>query len=76
MFNKFTVIAKTINLSDGESVVLKDKETEKEAIDLFYYNCNSYGTNPQTKACEVLIINPDGDIMRIEKIDNSKYLTE
>lgn len=73
MFNKYTIITKTINLSDGESVVTKDKDTEKEAMDLFYYNCNSYGTNPQTKACEVIVLDPNGDIKRVEKIDNTKY---
>ena len=76
MFNKYTVITKTINMENGESVVAKDKETEKEAMDLFYNNCSSYGTNPQTKACEVMVLNPNGDINRIEKIDNSKYIVK
>jgi len=75
MFNKYTVITKTINMSDGEAVVTKDKDTEKEAMDLFYNNCSSYGTNPQTKACEVIVLAPNGDVIRMEKIDNSVYQT-
>lgn len=75
MFNKFTVITKTINMSDGEAVVTKDKDTEKEAMDLFYNNCSSYGTNPQIKACEVIVLAPNGDVIRMEKIDNSIYQT-
>lgn len=74
MFNKFTVITKTINMSDGESLTYKDKDTEKEAIDLFYNNCSSYGTNPQTKACEVIVLAPDGTFIRVERIDNSQYI--
>lgn len=68
MFNKYTVITKTINKEDGENVVWALKDTEKEANDLFYNNCSSYGTNPQTKACEVIVIKPDGDILKLEKI--------
>lgn len=76
MFNKYTVITKTMNMSDGENVDWKLKDTEKEAIDLFYNNCSSFGTNPQTKSCEVIVLNPNGDIDKMEKINNSKYISE
>ena len=74
MFKMYTVITKTINMNDGESTVTDNKDTEKEAIDLFYNNCYSYGTNPQVKACEVIVLKPSGDIYRLEKIDNEQYI--
>lgn len=76
MFNKYTVITKTINKDNGEDVNWKLKDTEKEAIDLFYNNCSSYGTNPATKACEVIVLEPNGNIFRMEQIDNSKYIEQ
>ena len=76
MFNKFTVITKTINTEDGENVEWKLKDTEKEAIDLFYNSCSSYGTNPQTKACEVIVLDLEGNIKRMDKIDNNKYIEQ
>lgn len=74
MFNKFTVITKTINMSDGENLTSVTKDTEKEAKDKFYDECSTVGGNPQTKACEVIILDPNGDVMKSEKIDNSKYI--
>ena len=76
MFKKYTLIAKTMNLSDGEDLNFETKDTEKEIIDLFYDKCSQLGGNPQTKACEIIILDPNGDLIRIEKIDNSKYITE
>lgn len=76
MFNKFTVITKTINMEDGENVEWKLKDTEKEAIDLFYNSCSSHGTNPQTKACEVIVLDLEGNIKRMDKIDNNKYIEQ
>lgn len=73
MFNKFTVITKTINMSDGESVTWVNKDTEKEARDKFFDECSTVGGNPQTKACEVIVLNPNGNILRIEPIDNEQY---
>lgn len=74
MFEKWRVITFTRNMSDGETSFKEELDTEKKAWDKFYYNCNSYGTNPSTKACEVIIVNPNGDIIRIEKINNAKYI--
>ena len=74
MFKMYTVITKTINMNDGETIVTANKDTEKEAVDLFYNNCSSHGTNPQVKACEVIVLKPSGDIYRLEKIDNEQYI--
>lgn len=76
MFKTYKVITITINNNDGESHDYAEKATEKEAMDLFYNRCSSYGTNPATKACEVVVLNPDGDLVRMEKIDNGKYIVE
>lgn len=74
MFNNYRVLTITKNIEDGESQTVTVKPTEKEAMDIFYYNCNSYGTNPSTKVCEVMVINPSGEVKRVEIIDNSKYI--
>ena len=76
MFNKYRVITFTRNMSDGETTFKEEKNTEKEAMDMFYKNCDSYGTNPSTKACEVVVFNPSGNIIKMEMIDNSKYIVE
>lgn len=76
MFNKFRVVTFTRNMSDGEATFSKEFNTEKEAMDKFYADCNSYGTNPQTKTCEVVVFNPEGNISKMEMIDNSKYIVE
>lgn len=76
IFNSWRVIVLTRNLSDGETEFTNRYESEKEAMDNFYKSCSSYGVNPATKACEIVVLNPDGDLMRMEKIDNSKYIAE
>ena len=76
MFNKYRVITFTKNMKDGETTFKEEFNTEKEAMDRFYFNCNSYGSNPETKACEVIVFNSKGDIIKFEKIDNTQYITE
>lgn len=71
MFNSWLVITRTINVSGGEAEVTARKDTEKEAMDLFYNNLSSYGTNPSTKACQVIVVKPNGDFARFETIDNT-----
>lgn len=73
MFNKYRIISATMNMSDGEATDVVMKDTEKEAMDTFYNKCSSLGTNPATKACEVVVLSPNGDLVRIEKIDNTAY---
>lgn len=72
--NKWFVIRMTVNMSGGNAEEVKRFDTEKEARDTFYKWNDSYGTNPQTKYYEALLINPSGDTIRIEKIDNAKYI--
>lgn len=73
MFNKFRVITMTRNIEDGETTFKEEFNTKKEALDKFYYDCNSYGTNPNTKTCEVVIFDNKGDLIKVEKIDNTQY---
>lgn len=75
MFKKFIVFTRTINLSDGENVTTATKDTEREAYDLFYDNLSKFGGNEQTKAVEVIIFNPSGNIEKIDTRDNSEYIT-
>ena len=73
MFNKYRVITFTRNMEDGEATFKEELDTEKEAMDKFYFNCNSYGTNPATKTCEVVVFDTDGNIKKMEMIDTTKY---
>ena len=74
MFNSWRVITFTRNMSDGEAEFMVRKNSEKEAIDTFYNNCNTYGTNPATKTCQVVVYDPEGHVIKDEQIDNSKYI--
>ena len=74
MFNKYRIITFTRNMSDGETTFTDEKDTEKEALDLFRSNCASYGNNPATKTCEVVLFDTNGNIMKMEMIDNTKYM--
>lgn len=74
MFNTWKVTVYAINMSNGESEVTYRAIDEKDAMIKFRDWCASYGNNPATKACEVVVLNPDGDLVRMEKIDNSKYI--
>ena len=75
MFKKFVVMTRTINLSDGENVTNVPKDTEREAYNLFYDNLSKLGGNEQTKAVQVIVFNPNGEIAKIDERDNSKYIT-
>lgn len=76
MFGTWKILTITRNMSDGEAHFFAEKATEKEAMDVFYNNCSSYGTNPQTKSCAVYVIMSNGTISRMEFIDNTKYAVE
>lgn len=73
MFKTWKVTVYAINMSDGESEQTYRANTEKEAMDKFRDWCASYGNNPATKACEVIVVHPNGMIHRTEIIDNMAY---
>lgn len=73
MFENYRVIRITKNIEGGEAHNIDVKKTLKDAMDAFYNQLSSYGTNPSTKICEVIVLDPNGEITRMEVIDNSKY---
>lgn len=72
-FGKWLVLTISKNIEGGVSATVEKKDTKKSAMDLFYYNCDKIGTNPSTAFLEAMIINPYGDVEKVEKIDNTQY---
>lgn len=74
MFKTWKVSIYVINMAGGESEETYRAVNEKEALIKFRSWAASYGNNAATKACMIVVYNPDGDMFRYEKIDNSKYI--
>lgn len=74
MFEKWRLVQISKNIEGGESQECVAYATEKELMSQFWYRCDKVGTNPATQILEIMLINPDGGVIRKEVIDNTKFL--
>lgn len=74
MFNKYFLETITRNMSDGVAQEIKAYDSEREARDKFYDKLSSLGGSAQTKYARIELKNSDGNLVKLEVIDNAKYI--
>lgn len=75
MFNNFRILVSTMNLSEGEADDVIRESDEQKAYQKFFDKLSQLGGNPQTKKVMVKLLDKNGDVLKTEIIDNSKYIT-
>ena len=76
MFKDYKLLVSTVNMSDGEADEVTRIQDEKSANQKFYDKLSQLGGNPQTKKVMIQLFDKDGNVIKREFIDNSKYITE
>lgn len=81
-YNTYKLVTITKNMNDGDAInseaLNKEVEgklvpcTENEAILRCLNKASTVGGNPATQAVKCLLLNPEGNVIKIEEVENPK----